>query len=82
MSQDIKLLLGIHDGMGNDHGLLAQECQRLRNRVLILGLGLGMGDLEAGLLKEQFGLDRYIHCERPEDLPAKVGAVLRAVRGL
>jgi hypothetical protein len=82
MPQDIKLLLVIHDGMGNDHELLAQECKRLRDKVLILGLGIGMGDVEAGLLKEQFGADRYIHCERPEELPAKVGAVLRAVRGL
>jgi hypothetical protein len=81
MPQDLKLLLVIHDGMGNDHEMLAQECQRLRNQVLILGLGLGMGEMEAGLLKEQFGPDRYIHCERPEELPAKVGAVLRAVRG-
>jgi hypothetical protein len=81
-SEDIKLLLVIHDGMGNDHELLAQECKRLRNKVLIVGLGLGMGDVEAGLLKEQFGVDRYIHCERPEELPAKVGAVLRAVGGV
>jgi hypothetical protein len=81
MPQDIKLLLVIHDGMGNDHELLARECKRLRNSVLILGLGLGMGDTEAGLLKEQFGPDRYIHCQRPEELPDKVGAVLRAVRG-
>ena len=82
MPQDIKLLLVIHDGMGNDHEVLAQECKKLRDNVLILGLGIGMGDVEAGLLKEQFGVDRYIHCQRPEELPAKVGAVLRAVRGL
>jgi hypothetical protein len=72
MPQDIKLLLVIHDGMGNDYELLARECKKLRHQVLILGLGLGMGDVEAGLLKEQFGPDRYIHCERPEELPAKV----------
>lgn len=78
--EDIKLLMVIHDGMGNDHELLARECQRLRDKVLILGIGIGMGDLEAGLLKEQFGPDRYIHCASPEELPAKVGAILRAVR--
>lgn len=80
--EDIKLLLVLHDGMGNDHELLAKECQRLRNKVLILGLGIGMGDTETGLLKEQFGHDRYIHCVSPEELPAKVGAVLRSVRGV
>lgn len=80
--EDIKLLLVVHDGMGNDHELLAKECKRLRDRVLILGVGLGMGELEAGLLKEQFGPDRYIHCASPEELPVKVGAVLRAVRGV
>lgn len=80
--EDIKLLLVIHDGMGNDHDLLAHECKRLREKVLILGIGIGMGDVEADLLKEQFGLDRYIHCEKPEELLAKVGAVLRVIRGI
>jgi hypothetical protein len=81
MSEDIKRLLVIHDGMGNDHELLASECKRLRDKVLILGVGIGMGEMEAGLLKEQFGPDRYIHCASPEELSQKVGAVLRAVRG-
>jgi len=35
--EDIKLLLVVHDVMGNDHELLANECQRLRDTVLILG---------------------------------------------
>jgi hypothetical protein len=82
LTADIKLLLVIHDGMGNDHELLAKECQRFRGKMLILGVGLGMGEMEAGLLKEQFGPDRYIHCTSPEDLPQKVGAILRAVRGM
>lgn len=80
--EEIKLLLVVHDGMGNDHELLAKECRRLRDKVLILGVGLGMGQMEAGLLKEQFGPERYIHCASPEELPAKMGAVLRAVRGV
>lgn len=50
--------------------------------MLILGVGIGMGEMEAGLLKEQFGPDRYNHCASPEELPAKVGAILRAVRGV
>jgi hypothetical protein len=78
-AEDIKLLLVIHDGMGNDHELLASECKRLRDKVLVLGLGIGMGDTEAGLLKEQFGPDRYVPCTSPEELPQKVGAILRAV---
>jgi hypothetical protein len=82
LSADIKLLLVIHDGMGNDHELLAKECQRFRDKMLILGVGLGMGEMEAGLLKEQFGSDRYIQCALPEDLPQKVGAILRAVHGV
>jgi len=82
LDADIKLLLVVHDGMGNDHELLAKECLRLRDKVLILGIGLGMREMEAGLLKEQFGPDRYIHCALPEELPAKVGAILRSVRGV
>ena len=58
------------------------QCQRLRDKVLILGVGIGMGEMEAGLLKDQFGPDSYIHCTSPEELPAKVGAILRAVRGV
>lgn len=80
--EDIKLLLVLHDGMGNDHELLGKECQRLREKVFILGVGIGMGEIEAGLLKEQFGSDRYIHCTIPEELPQKVGAILRAIHGV
>lgn len=80
MSEEVRLLLVIHDGMGNDHELLAEECKRLRSEVLVLGIGIGMGESEAALLMEQFGSDRYIICATPEDLPARVGAVLRAVR--
>ena len=82
LDADVKLLMVIHDGMGNDHELLAKECRRFKDKVLTLGVGLGMGEMEAGLLKEQFGPDRYIHCALPEELPAKVGAILRAVRGV
>ena len=81
-SEDIKLLMVIHDGMGNDYELLTRECQSLRNKLLILGIGLGMGETEAELLKEQFGPDRYIHCASPEELPQKIGTVLRSVRGV
>ena len=76
------LSYGVHDGMGNDHELLASECQRLRDKKLIPGVGIGMGEMETGLLKEQFGPDRYIHCATPEELPTKMGAILRAVRGV
>lgn len=82
MTQDVKLLIVIHDGMGNDHELLARECSRLRDRVLIIGLGIGMRGPEAALLREQFGPDRYISCESSEELPEKVGAILRTLRGI
>jgi hypothetical protein len=81
-SEDIKLLMVIHDGMGNDHELLKEACQHLRNNVVILGIGLGMGEMEEELLKEQFGHDRYIHCASPEELPSKIGTVIRSVRGV
>ena len=58
--EDVKLLIVIHDGMGNDHELLTKECKRLRDRVLIIGLGIGMEEMEADLLREQFAPDRYI----------------------
>ena len=54
---------------------------RLRDRVLILGVVIGMGEMEAGPFKEQFGADRYIHCTTPEELAEKMGAVLREIRG-
>ena len=78
--EDVKLLIVIHDGMGNDHELLARECRRLRDRVLVIGLGIGMEEMEADLLREQFGPDRYISCKSAEELPEKVGAILRSVR--
>ena len=42
---------------------------------VILGIGI---EMEAGLLKEQFGPDCYFHCASPDDIPAKVGAILWA----
>ena len=50
--------------------------------MLILGVAIGMGEMGAGLLKEQFGLNRYIHCASPEELLANVGAILRALLGM
>jgi hypothetical protein len=52
--EDIKLLLVIHDGMGSDRELLAKECQRLRGKILSLGGGIAVGEMEAELLKAQF----------------------------
>ncbi len=42
--------------------------------------GIGMEEMEADLLREQFGPDRYISCKSAEELPEKVGAILRSVR--
>ena len=58
--------------MGNDHELLAKECQRLLDNVIILRVGISLGEMEAALLKAQFGADRYIRCTLPEELPTKV----------
>ena len=57
-----------------------QDCPILR--VVHDGMGNGVGKMETMLLKEQFGPDRYIHRATPAELPVKVGAILRSVRGV
>lgn len=79
--QDIKLVLCLTDGACNDAELGRKICQVLRGKVEVIGLLLDPDDLTRKYVAEMFGKDRVIACSS-EELPGKLGNILRAIRGL
>ena len=78
---DVRLLLVLHDGSPNDREKAKKLCTELRGRVEVIGVLL---DPDAGTensMRELFGGDRLIAC-RSKDLPKKLAAMLRSLRGI
>jgi hypothetical protein len=71
----------LHDGYPNDGEKAKKLCASLRGRVETIGILL---DPDAGTetaMKEIFGTDRLIAC-KSKDLPKKLAAMLRSLRGI
>ncbi len=79
--QDVKLVLCLTDGACNDATLGKEICRSLRGRVEVIGVLLDPDDATKGLVADMFGQDRVIAC-RSEELPQKLGNILRAIRGV
>lgn len=80
-SEDIKIVLCLTDGACNDAALGKEICRALRGKIEIIGILLDPDDRTKGYVTEMFGQDRVIAC-RSEDLPQKLGNILRAIRGI
>jgi hypothetical protein len=78
---DIKLVLVVHDGYPDNPDRLKSLCQYLRGKVEVIGLGLDYDEVMAETMKELFGSDRLILCRTPEELPRKLGTLLRVIYG-
>jgi len=78
---DVKLVLVIHDGFPDSPNQLKSLCQSLRGKVEVIGLGLGYNEKMAEALKELFGSDRLILCSTAQELPKKLGMLLRVIYG-
>jgi len=76
--QDIKLVLCLTDGACNDASLGREICQALRGKVEVIGILLDPDEKTKGYIKEMFGEKRFIAC-RSEELPQKLGNILRAI---
>lgn len=79
--QDIKLVLCLTDGACNDADLGKEVCLALRGKVEVIGVLLDPDDMTWRYVAEMFGEDRLIAC-RSEELPQKLGNILRAIRGI
>ncbi|MCL4553353.1 MAG: hypothetical protein M1305_07375, partial [Candidatus Marsarchaeota archaeon] len=80
-AEDIKLVLCLTDGACNDADLGKQICLQLRGKVEIIGVLLDPDDHTLGYVSDMFGKDRTIAC-RSQELPQKLGNILRAIRGI
>ncbi|MCL5960665.1 MAG: hypothetical protein M1358_15400 [Chloroflexi bacterium] len=80
-SQNIKLVLCLTDGACNDARLGKEMCSVLRGKVEVVGVLLDPDENTKRYVTDMFGEDRVIAC-RSEELPGKLGNVLRAIRGI
>jgi len=79
--EDIKLVLSLTDGACNDAELGKKICQALRGKVEVVGILLGPDERTQEYMRWMFGQDRIIACQS-EELPQKLGNILRAIRGV
>lgn len=79
--EDIKLVLCLTDGACNDAELGREICQALRGKVEVIGILLDPDGQTRRYIAWMFGQDRTIAC-RSEELPQKLGNILRAIRGV
>jgi hypothetical protein len=77
----IKLLFILHDGYPNDGAVAKKLCLELRGKVEAIGVLLDPDDGTRRAMGEIFGQDRLVACAAKE-LPAKLAAMLRSIRGV
>ena len=80
--EDVKVLICAHDGYPNDGDVAREACKKYRGKVEVIGIGI---DLDAGCAAEMqkiFGESHLILCRTPEELPRKLGMLLRTIYGL
>jgi len=78
--EDIKLVLCLTDGACNDAKLGKDICRLLRGKVEITNILLDPDEKTKGYVTEIFGQDRVIAC-KSQELPHKLGNILRVIRG-
>jgi hypothetical protein len=79
--EDIKLVLCLTDGACNDASFGKEICRSLRGKVEVIGILLDPDEHTNAYVAEMFGQDRVIACHS-EQLPQKLGDILRAIRGI
>ena len=81
-AEDVKILICAHDGYPNDGDVAREACKKYRGKVEVIGAGI---DLDAGCAAEMqkiFGESLLILCRTPEELPRKMGMLIRTIYGL
>jgi hypothetical protein len=77
----IRLILVLHDGYPNDGEKAKKLCAQLRGKVEVIGVLLDPDEGTKNAMLDIFGADRLIAC-KSKDLPKKLAAMLRSVRGI
>ena len=77
----IRLVLVLHDGYPNDGEKAKKLCAELRGKVEVIGVLLDPDAGAENAMREIFGTGRLIAC-KSKDLPKKLAAMLRSVRGI
>ena len=77
----MKIVLCLTDGACNDASLGKEICRNLRGKVEVIGILLDPDERTNAYVTDMFGQDRVITC-RSEELPQKLGDILRIVRGI
>jgi nitric oxide reductase activation protein len=77
----IRLVFVLHDGYPNDAPAAKKLCSELRGKVDVVGVLLDPDEGTRKAMGEIFGPDRLVACVAKE-LPKKLSAMLRSVRGV
>lgn len=80
-SADIRLIFVLHDGYPNDGEVAKKLCRELRGKVEVIGVLLDPEERTKEAMAEIFSPDRLVAC-RSKELPKKLAAMLRAIRGI
>jgi len=78
---DIRLVLVVHDGYPNDGEKAKKLCQEMKGKVEVIGVLLDPDEGTRNAMEEIFGAERLVAC-RSRELPGKLAAMLRSVRGV
>jgi nitric oxide reductase activation protein len=77
----IRLVFVLHDGYPNDGAKARELCRELRGKVEVIGVLLDPDEGTQKAMSDIFGLDRLVAC-RSKELPKKLAAMLRSIRGV
>ena len=77
----IRIILLLHDGYPNDGEVAKKLCLDMRGKVEVIGVLLDPDDATRTAMSEIFGADRLVAC-RANELPKKLAAMLRSIRGV
>jgi hypothetical protein len=79
--EEIKLVFCLTDGACNDAEMGKGICRSLRGRVEVISILLDPEAHTKSYVVDMFGEDRVVACSS-EELPHKLGNILRAIRGI
>ena len=79
---DWKVILAIHDGMTNDKKLLTKVCKEMRDKIVIIGIGIGpFVEIIRPQLLEEFGVDRLIIETDCSQIGTRLTNIIKNIRG-
>ena len=82
MNADWKVILAIHDGATNDKIILTQVCKEMRDKIVIIGIGIGpYAERIRPQLLAEFGEDRLIIETDCSQIGTRLTNIIKNIRG-